>query len=341
MNWNDVIHGRPTDDGKGLMYMIRLENVEKHFAGHPVVHPLSLTIDEGEFLTLLGPSGCGKTTILRMIAGFEQPTSGVIRLDGEDVTQLPPNKRNLNLVFQHYALFPHMTVQENIQFGLKMKKIPAAEQKERIAEAIRLTQLTALAKRYPHQLSGGQQQRVAIARAIANKPKVLLLDEPLGALDLQLRKNLQAELKQLQRSLGITFVYVTHDQEEAMMMSDRIVIMNNGRIEQVGSPKVIYERPETLFAATFIGENNIFHEETLFSVRPEKVRVSTNSDEGHRKGTIQDIVYLGNIHKLIVHLDKEQTNVTCVLDFTDKREWSIGQQVGVSWEPQDEVTVGP
>ena len=326
------------------MYMIRLENVEKHFAGHPVVHPLSLTIDEGEFLTLLGPSGCGKTTILRMIAGFEQPTTGVIRLDGEDVTQLPPNKRNLNLVFQHYALFPHMTVQENIQFGLKMKKIPAAEQKERIAEAIRLTQLTALAKRYPHQLSGGQQQRVAIARAIANKPKVLLLDEPLGALDLQLRKNLQAELKQLQRSLGITFVYVTHDQEEAMMMSDRIVIMNNGRIEQIGSPKVIYERPETLFAATFIGENNIFHEEKLFSVRPEKVRVVTTTEPQQnnvRTGTILDIVYLGNIHKLIIQLDKEQHTVTSVLDFTDKREWTIGQQVGVTWSPQDEVTIGP
>lgn len=326
------------------MYMIRLENVEKHFAGHPVVHPLSLTIDEGEFLTLLGPSGCGKTTILRMIAGFEQPTTGVIRLDGEDVTQLPPNKRNLNLVFQHYALFPHMTVQENIQFGLKMKKIPPAEQKERIAEAIRLTQLTALAKRYPHQLSGGQQQRVAIARAIANKPKVLLLDEPLGALDLQLRKNLQAELKQLQRSLGITFVYVTHDQEEAMMMSDRIVIMNNGRIEQIGSPKEIYERPETLFAATFIGENNIFHEETLFSVRPEKVRVITQPeqyDDRVRIGTIVDIVYLGNIHKLIVQLEKEQHTVTSVLDFTDTREWTIGQQVGVTWSLQDEVTIGP
>ncbi|MGZ9586970.1 ABC transporter ATP-binding protein [Paenibacillus marinisediminis] len=322
------------------MYMIGLENVEKHFAGHPVVHPLSLTIDEGEFLTLLGPSGCGKTTILRMIAGFEQPTSGIIRLDGEDVTQLPPNKRNLNLVFQHYALFPHMTVQENIQFGLKMKKIPAAEQKERIAEAIRLTQLTAFANRYPHQLSGGQQQRVAIARAIANKPKVLLLDEPLGALDLQLRKNLQAELKQLQRSLGITFVYVTHDQEEAMMMSDRIVIMNNGRIEQVGSPKVIYERPETLFAATFIGENNIFHEDKLFSVRPERVRVLTDIEDASRRGTIQDIVYLGNIHKLIVHLDQEQVSVTSVLDFTDTREWKIGQQVRLTWDPQDEVTIG-
>ncbi|MCE5168279.1 ABC transporter ATP-binding protein [Paenibacillus profundus] len=324
-----------------MMLMIELVNVEKHFAGQPVVHPLSLKIDEGEFLTLLGPSGCGKTTILRMIAGFEQPTTGEIRLDGENVTDLPPNKRNLNLVFQHYALFPHMTVEQNIQFGLKMKKIPQAEQRERIADAIRLTQLTPLAKRFPHQLSGGQQQRVAIARAIANHPKVLLLDEPLGALDLQLRKNLQGELKQLQRNLGITFVYVTHDQEEAMMMSDRIVIMNNGRVEQVGSPKDIYERPETLFAATFVGENNVFHEEHMFAVRPEKIRVAAEPEDARKSGIIQDIVYLGNIHKLIVHLAHEQTNVTVALDFTDERKWEIGQRVGVNWNAQDEVMIGP
>ncbi|NGP60749.1 ABC transporter ATP-binding protein [Paenibacillus thiaminolyticus] len=323
------------------MLLIQLVNVEKHFAGQPVVHPLSLTIDEGEFLTLLGPSGCGKTTILRMIAGFELPTAGEIRLDGVNVTQLPPNKRDLNLVFQHYALFPHMTVEQNIQFGLKMKKIPQAEQRERIAEAIRLTQLTPLAARYPHQLSGGQQQRVAIARAIANKPKVLLLDEPLGALDLQLRKNLQVELKQLQRNLGITFVYVTHDQEEAMMMSDRIVIMNNGRVEQAGSPKEIYERPETLFAATFVGENNVFHEDNMFTVRPEKIRISEETEGVRKAGIIQDIVYLGNIHKLIVHMENEQTTVTAVLDFTDTRSWHIGQRVGVHWNTGDEVIIGP
>ncbi|RJG26495.1 ABC transporter ATP-binding protein [Paenibacillus thiaminolyticus] len=323
------------------MLLIQLVNVEKHFAGQPVVHPLSLTIDEGEFLTLLGPSGCGKTTILRMIAGFELPTAGEIRLDGVNVTQLPPNKRDLNLVFQHYALFPHMTVEQNIQFGLKMKKIPQAEQRERIAEAIRLTQLTPLAVRYPHQLSGGQQQRVAIARAIANKPKVLLLDEPLGALDLQLRKNLQGELKQLQRNLGITFVYVTHDQEEAMMMSDRIVIMNNGRVEQVGSPKEIYERPETLFAATFVGENNVFHEDNMFTVRPEKIRISEETEGVRKAGIIQDIVYLGNIHKLIVHMENEQTTVTAVLDSTDNRSWHIGQRVGVHWNAGDEVIIGP
>jgi spermidine/putrescine transport system ATP-binding protein len=324
--------------------MIQLVNIEKQFAGQPVVHPLSLTIEEGEFLTLLGPSGCGKTTILRMIAGFEQPTVGEIFLDGKNVTELPPNKRDLNLVFQHYALFPHMTVEQNIQFGLKMKKIPAAEQKERIAEAIRLTQLTPLAKRYPHQLSGGQQQRVAIARAIANKPRVLLLDEPLGALDLQLRKNLQAELKQLQRSLGITFVYVTHDQEEAMMMSDRIVIMNTGKIEQIGTPKEIYNRPQTLFAATFIGENNVFNEEDgrMFAVRPEKlIPVSDNSRGSKRTGVIQDIVYLGNVHKLVVHLDHEQTSVSICLDFTDEDTWQIGQKIGIDWSDASEVNIGP
>ncbi|MFD0620742.1 ABC transporter ATP-binding protein [Paenibacillus sp. GCM10027629] len=324
------------------MPMIQLTNIEKHFAGQTVVHPLSLTIGEGEFLTLLGPSGCGKTTILRMIAGFEQPTVGEIFLDGKDVTELPANKRDLNLVFQHYALFPHMTVEQNIQFGLKMKKIDAAEQKERIAEAIRLTQLTPLAKRYPHQLSGGQQQRVAIARAIANKPRVLLLDEPLGALDLQLRKNLQAELKQLQRSLGITFVYVTHDQEEAMMMSDRIVIMNNGKIEQIGTPKEIYNRPQTLFAATFIGENNVFHEaERMFAIRPEKLKaVRDREQKAKRKGIIQDIVYLGNVHKLMVHLNDEQTTVSICLDFTDEDEWQIGQHIGVDWLDADEVNIG-
>lgn len=325
------------------MPMIQLTNIEKHFAGQTVVHPLSLTINEGEFLTLLGPSGCGKTTILRMIAGFEQPTKGDILLDGKNVTNLPPNKRDLNLVFQHYALFPHMTVEQNIQFGLKMKKIDQAEQKVRIAEAVRLTQLTPLVKRYPHQLSGGQQQRVAIARAIANKPRVLLLDEPLGALDLQLRKNLQAELKQLQRSLGITFVYVTHDQEEAMMMSDRIVIMNTGRVEQIGTPKEIYMKPQTLFAATFIGENNVFNEgPRMFTVRPEKVRAVDNPEaEVKRVGEIQDIVYLGQLHKLIVHLEHEQTTVSICLDFTDERAFAIGQRIGVDWGAADEVNIGP
>ncbi|MHA0856313.1 ABC transporter ATP-binding protein [Paenibacillus sp. CMAA1364] len=324
--------------------MIELIDIEKEFEGQAVVHPLSLNIQEGEFLTLLGPSGCGKTTILRMIAGFVQPSKGEIILAGKNVTDDPPNARDLNLVFQHYALFPHMTVEENIAFGLKMKKVPKDEQKERIAEAVHMTQLTALTARYPHQLSGGQQQRVAIARAIVNKPKVLLLDEPLGALDLQLRKNLQTELKHLQRTLGITFVYVTHDQEEAMMMSDRIVIMNNGRIEQIGSPKEVYDSPRTLFAATFIGENNIFtSSEGLFAVRPEKLRPHRNLNTAMKTGVIKDVLYMGNVHKLIVELHQEDTltpmSVTIALDLSDEESWQVDQQIGVNWNPKDEVVI--
>lgn len=322
--------------------MIELSGVEKQFAGQVVVHPLSLTIKEGEFLTLLGPSGCGKTTILRMIAGFEQPTGGKILLDGSDLTNLPPNRRDLNLVFQHYALFPHMTVEDNIAFGLKMKKLPPKEQRKRIDEAVTMTQLTALVKRYPSQLSGGQQQRVAIARAIANKPKVLLLDEPLGALDLQLRKSLQSELKHLQRSLGITFVYVTHDQEEAMMLSDRIVIMNSGKVEQIGSPREIYATPKTLFSATFVGENNIFSlDGRLFAVRPEKLEVQQNPEGCKRVGEVMDVLYLGSVHKLVVQLEDEPMTVSIVLDIFDERPWKIGEKVGVNWKTEDEVVIGP
>ncbi|MGG1877350.1 ABC transporter ATP-binding protein [Paenibacillus cisolokensis] len=321
--------------------MIELVQIEKHFQGQAVVHPLSLSIKEGEFLTLLGPSGCGKTTILRMIAGFEQPTDGQVWLAGQNVTDVPASKRDLNLVFQHYALFPHMTVEDNIAFGLKMKKMPRAQIKERVDEAAQMTQLSALRDRFPHQLSGGQQQRVAIARAIANKPKVLLLDEPLGALDLQLRKNLQSELKHLQRTLGITFVYVTHDQEEAMMMSDRIVIMNNGKVEQIGTPREIYARPQTLFAATFVGENNIFSSpEGLIAVRPEKM-VAQREPGARKTGVIEDIQYLGSVHKLLVQLDGEPMKVTVALDISDERPWQIGEAVGVNWNDKDEVMIEP
>ncbi|MFC7679179.1 ABC transporter ATP-binding protein [Paenibacillus sp. GCM10028914] len=322
------------------MHMIELVQVEKQFQGQSVVHPLSLSIKEGEFLTLLGPSGCGKTTILRMIAGFEQPTEGEVWLAGQNVTNAPANKRDLNLVFQHYALFPHMTVEDNIAFGLKMKKLSRSQIKERVTEAATMTQLTQLQSRYPHQLSGGQQQRVAIARAIANKPKVLLLDEPLGALDLQLRKNLQSELKHLQRTLGITFVYVTHDQEEAMMLSDRIVIMNNGKVEQIGTPREIYARPQTLFAATFVGENNIFSSrEGLFAVRPEKI-VPQRGPGGKKTGVIEDVQYLGNVHKLMVQLEDEPMRVTIALDFTDDEPWEVGERIGLNWDARDEVAIG-
>ncbi|NMO97171.1 ABC transporter ATP-binding protein [Paenibacillus lemnae] len=322
--------------------MIELIGIQKQFQGQDVVHPLSLSIKEGEFLTLLGPSGCGKTTILRMIAGFEQPTEGEIWLAGQQVTDVPPNKRDLNLVFQHYALFPHMTVEENIAFGLKMKKMPKSQIEERVEEAVTMTQLTPLKARYPHQLSGGQQQRVAIARAIANKPKVLLLDEPLGALDLQLRKNLQSELKHLQRALGITFVYVTHDQEEAMMLSDRIVILNGGKVEQIGTPREIYAAPKTLFAATFVGENNIFSSpEGLFAVRPEKISLAQADSASARKtGVIQDVQYFGNVHKLMVQLEHEPMRVTLALDLADDHTWQIGDVIGLNWEDKDQVVIG-
>ena len=216
--------------------LIRLEGITKKFGEHLIIPTLDLTINDGEFVTLLGPSGCGKTTLLRMIAGLETPTTGKVILDGKDITKLPPYKRNVNMVFQNYALFPHMTVTENIHFGLKMQGVPNDEAQERINQVLYLTQLEQFRDRYPSQMSGGQQQRVAIARALVNSPKVLLLDEPLGALDYQLRKKLQLELKNLQRGLGLTFVFVTHDQEEALTMSDRIVIMHDGVIQQDGDP---------------------------------------------------------------------------------------------------------
>ena len=237
--------------------IIRLTDVDKSFDDERVVKKLNLDVEEGEFLTMLGPSGCGKTTTLRMIAGFEVPTSGQIFLEGEDVDDKKPNERNVNTVFQNYALFPHMNVFDNIAFGLVEKKVKKDEIRSRVEEMIKLVQLDGMEKRMPAQMSGGQKQRVAIARALVNRPKVLLLDEPLGALDLKLRKQMQGELKALQRRLGITFIYVTHDQEEALTMSDRIAVMNRGRLEQVGTPEEVYNHPETKFVADFIGESNI------------------------------------------------------------------------------------
>ena len=228
---------------------ITLRSVSKHFGDVVAVADVSLDINDGEFLTLLGPSGSGKTTVLRMIAGFELPTSGVILLDGNDVSNEPAFKRDVNTVFQDYALFPHMTVAENVEYGMRVRKVDKAERTQRRDEALRMVRLTQLAERMPAQLSGGQRQRVALARAIVNRPKVLLLDEPLGALDLKLREEMQTELKALQRTLNITFVYVTHDQGEALSMSDRIAVFNGGRLEQVGSPRDLYERPATAFVA--------------------------------------------------------------------------------------------
>ncbi|MGH2953404.1 MAG: ABC transporter ATP-binding protein [Solirubrobacterales bacterium] len=236
---------------------VRLQDVTKAFGDLVAVDDLDLDIAPGEFFTLLGPSGCGKTTTLRMVAGFEKPTSGAVQIDGEDVAELPAHRRPTNTVFQSYALFPHLSVRENVAFGLRRRKVPKQEVASRVAEELERVGLAAEINRRPNQLSGGQQQRVALARALVNRPKVLLLDEPLGALDLKLRKGLQIELKRIQNEVGITFVYVTHDQEEALTMSDRIAVMNRGRVEQVDGPEEIYERPTTTFVAGFIGVSNL------------------------------------------------------------------------------------
>ncbi|WP_084269867.1 ABC transporter ATP-binding protein [Patulibacter minatonensis] len=257
---------------------ICLEHVHKRYGDQVVIGDLSLVIEQGRFYALLGPSGCGKTTTLRMIGGFELPTSGTVSLAGHDVTQLPPHKREVNTVFQSYALFPHLTVEKNVAFGLERKKVDKHETKRRVAEMLETVQLSHLAKRKPGQLSGGQAQRVALARALVNKPRALLLDEPLGALDLRLRRQLQDQLKQIQQDIGITFVHVTHDQEEAMSMADTIAVMNGGAIEQAGSAEDLYERPETSFVANFLGTSN------LIDVTPE----STPVDQEFSRGTTVD-----------------------------------------------------
>ena len=267
-------------------------------------------IEEGEFFTLLGPSGSGKTTLLRMIAGFERPDAGRIELRGRDVTSLPPHLRDTNTVFQDYALFPHMSVGQNIGYGLRIKHIPAAERKRRVDRALRMVRLEGLENRRPNQLSGGQRQRVALARAVINEPEVLLLDEPLGALDLKLRQEMQIELKQIQKEVGITFIYVTHDQEEALTMSDRIAVMAGGKIEQIGTPVDVYERPASEFVAGFIGISNVLLRDGVrFVVRPEKIRMLTEGEQagpGMRvePGTVEEVVYVGMSTRYVVRLDR-------------------------------------
>lgn len=258
---------------------LELKNIKKSFTeGEAVLDDISLMISQGEFITLLGSSGCGKTTTLRIIAGLEQPDEGSVWLDGREVTGLEPNQRDVNTVFQNYALFPHMNVAENIGYGLKLKKVPKAEIKKKVSRMLELVQLEGYEKRKPSELSGGQKQRVAIARALVNNPKVLLLDEPLGALDLQLRRAMQIELKHLQKKLGITFIYITHDQEEAINMSDRIAVMKGGRIEQMGTPDEIYNHPKTSYVATFVGNANILHG-VVESVQGETAVVKIGNDK--------------------------------------------------------------
>jgi spermidine/putrescine transport system ATP-binding protein len=355
--------------GSGSTGSVQLEGVTKKFGGFQAVDNIDLEIASGEFFTMLGPSGCGKTTTLRMIAGFEQPTSGKVMIDGIDVAGEPAYKRPTNTVFQSYALFPHMTLEENVGFGLKRKKVGKDAIKKRVADELERVGLAAEAKRKPAQLSGGQQQRVALARALVNLPKVLLLDEPLGALDLKLRKALQVELKKIQEDVGITFIYVTHDQEEALTMSDRIAVMNQGRIEQCAGPEEVYERPSTTFVAGFIGVSNLMPAEiegggsvrieggpsvamadaakfkgkgSLFAVvRPEKLEVSAPghgpSDRPGIEGVVESSLFLGTATQLGVEVSTESSLTVLIPNASEEERSRLpepGSRVHLSWEPE-------
>jgi putative spermidine/putrescine transport system ATP-binding protein len=302
---------------------VRLDHVGKRFGDVVAVDDIELDVHDGEFFSMLGPSGSGKTTTLRMIAGFELPTSGRILLHGKDVTTSPPFERDVNTVFQDYALFPHMSVGDNVAYGPMIRKVDRATRQARVTDALRMVRLEGMEKRRPTQLSGGQRQRVALARALVNRPRVLLLDEPLGALDLRLREEMQIELKGIQQQVGITFIYVTHDQGEALTMSDRMAVFNKGRIEQVGSPADVYEKPATRFVAGFVGTSNlitgnaaeqIVGQAGTFSVRPEKIRLvgpdeTPAADESSGLGTISKVVYLGPDTRYLVDLDAGATLV--------------------------------
>jgi ABC-type Fe3+/spermidine/putrescine transport system ATPase subunit len=279
---------------------LELRQLSKQFGSFRAVDGVSLTVDRGEFLTLLGASGSGKTTTLRLIAGFEAPTAGAILIDGVDAAHLPPFKRPVNTVFQQYALFPHMSVRDNVGYGLRMRRVAPAEIQERVGRALEMVRLHDLGARAPRQLSGGQQQRVALARALVNEPQVLLLDEPLGALDLKLRRQMQGDLTALNRQLGITFIYVTHDQEEALTMSDRIALMRGGRIEQIGPPRELYDRPRSRYVADFIGETNLIPagDGNWLSVRPEALTIASDG----RPGIVTAVVYAGSVVKTHVTL---------------------------------------
>jgi putative spermidine/putrescine transport system ATP-binding protein len=317
---------------------VRLVALRKAYGDVPAVDGVDLEIPSGEFFTLLGPSGSGKTTTLRLIAGFEHPDGGRVELHGEDVTRRPPYGRDVNTVFQDYALFPHMSVGENVAYGLRVKGIRRAERARRVEDALRLVRLDeGFARRKPVQLSGGQRQRVALARALVNAPRVLLLDEPLGALDLKLRQELQIELKRIQRELGITFVYVTHDQEEALTMSDRLAVFNHGRIEQVGPPADVYEHPATEFVAGFVGVSNVVERDgRRFTVRPEKIRMSEGEGSGET-GRIRDVVYVGMFTRYYVELDRggELTVVRQNLETSSQEALEErGRRVRLEWQPE-------
>lgn len=351
-------------------FVVEIKGVTKSFNDQNILKHIDLQIKNGEFLTLLGPSGCGKTTLLRMISGFEEPTSGSILIDGKNAKGLPPHERHVHTVFQSYALFPHMNVFDNVAFGLRCNRTPESEIKPRVEEALRMVKLENYGTRKPSQLSGGQQQRVAIARAVINRPLVLLLDEPLSSLDYRLRKTMQIELRQLQRKLGITFIFVTHDQEEALSMSDRVVVMSEGVITQIGTPREVYEEPSCLSVAKFIGEVNIFettveaiadnkitvdiegmqhtfnnrkrlplqpNDKTLILVRPEDVRVYDNNevqDTSHMyRGTVEEVIYKGTTVDLMIRMESGKLLATA--EFFDEDDdslvYTIGEKVWLHW----------
>ena len=320
---------------------LRLQGIRKNYGPVIAVDGIDLEVGDGEFFTLLGPSGSGKTTLLRLIAGFERADAGRIELGGRDVTSLPPYARQTNTVFQDYALFPHMTVGDNIGYGLRVKGVPRAERRERVERALRMVRLTGLEGRRPNQLSGGQRQRVALARAVINEPEVLLLDEPLGALDLKLRQEMQLELKRIQKEVGITFVYVTHDQEEALTMSDRMAVMANGQIQQIGPPVEVYERPATEFVAGFIGISNVLEREGVrFVVRPEKLRILEPGEKAEagmsvEDGTVEQVIYVGVASRYNVRLAHGELLVA-VRQNMDAPGHALsyeGRRVSVAWAP--------
>jgi putative spermidine/putrescine transport system ATP-binding protein len=327
---------------------VGLRGVRRAYGDVVAVAGIDLEIFRGEFFTMLGPSGSGKTTTLRLIAGFERPDAGHVELDGVDVTNRAPYERDVNTVFQDYALFPHMTVAENVEYGLRVKRVPRAERKRRVEEILKVMRLPELGNRKPVQLSGGQRQRIALARSLVNTPKVLLLDEPLGALDLKLRQEMQIELKRIQREvsdsdIGITFVYVTHDQEEALTMSDRLAVFNQGRIEQIGAPADVYERPATEFVAGFVGVSNVLERNgKRFTVRPEKIHMLAEDEPADRgdtvePGRVRDVVYVGMFTRYIVELDSggELTVVRQNLETSSHEALEFrGRRVRLTWRPE-------
>jgi len=346
--------------------IVKLENFGKSYGKKEVIKNINLEVNDGEFLTLLGSSGCGKTTILRAISGLDLPTAGKIYINGEDVTNLEPAKRQVNTIFQNYALFPLMNIYDNLAFGLRMKKVNESEIKKRVNEMLELVHLEGYEKRFPKDLSGGEQQRVSLARGLINKPKVLLLDEPLSALDLKLRKTMQIELKMLQRKLGITFIYVTHDQDEALSMSDRIVVLRNGKIEQIASPTDIYDKPNSLYVAEFIGDANTFNSEIVnidekylylanemiaiksdkynigdkvnIVIRPENIKISNTLKKQNKfTGIVKELIYDGSSTKLIFNIDDQLVKVVV---FGNDKQYHVGQTLNLYWDIEDIVVFG-